>query len=111
MANEGWYRYVSAAERTSIEGDLSIKSRSGTTWYALQRLTDWSDIQEILALEDPQRDSRIGPLYSDELPAFDVVPQRTVQPQKLKSGTWVSGGGTEAATSMAHFINGFANVR
>ena len=111
MANEGWYRYVSAVEKTSIERDLTIKSASGTTWYALQRLTDWSDVQEILALEDPRRDHRVGPLYGDELPAFDVVPQRTVQPQKLKSGKWVSGGGTEAATGMAHFIYGSVDVR
>ena len=111
MATEGWYRYVGSSERSYIRRNLEVQSRYGTTWYALQRLTDWSDIQEDLALEDPPRECRVGPFFSDELPAFDKVPPRTVQPQKLRSGRWVSGGGSEAATSQPHYVYGAARVR
>jgi len=107
MANDAWYRYVSAAERLNIEQTSEVRSKSGTTWYALQRLDNWTDIQRLLSLEDPRRTYRVGAFYSDELPQFDDVPQRTVQPQKLKNGTWMSGGGTEAASSKPHHVFGF----
>jgi hypothetical protein len=111
MANDGWYRYVSTAERQSIEKTLEVKSNSGTTWYALDRLEKWDDIQKLLALDDPPRTDRVGILYSDELPPFDAVPQRTVQPQKLKNGTWVPGGGTEAATYKPYFLFGIRMIK
>jgi len=111
MANDGWYRYVSMAERRNIELTLEVASKSGTTWYGLQRLDKWNDIQWLLALEGPPRTHRVGAFYSDELPPFDAVPQRTVQPQKLKNGGWVSGGGTEAATTKPHQIFGFGAIK
>src|SRR5262245_36421859 len=111
MANDGWFRYVSLAERQNIEKTLVVMSRSGTTWYALQRLDKWDDVQRLLALDDPPRTDRLGVFYSDELPPFDAVPQRTVQPQKLMNGTWVAGGGTEAATFKPHNIFGFGMIR
>jgi hypothetical protein len=111
MANDAWYRYVSAAERLNIEQTLEVRSNSGTTWYALERLDNWSDIRRLLALDDPPRTNRVGVFYSDELPKFDAVRQRAVQPQKLKNGTWVPGGGTEAATYQPHPLFGFSAVR
>jgi hypothetical protein len=42
---------------------------------------------------------------------FDAVPQRTVQPQKLKNGTWAPGGGTEAATTKSHPVFGFSKIK
>jgi hypothetical protein len=97
MANEAWYRYVSAAERRSIEQTLEVRSKYGTTWYARERLDNWTDIQRLLSIEDPRRTDRVGAFYSDELPPFDFI--RSVGPLKLKSGRWMSGGGTEAASS------------
>src|SRR5579864_2601774 len=91
MPNDGWYRYVSDGEFKNIDATGEVASRSGTTWYALQRLNRWSDVQRLLALEDPARTDRVGPFYADELPVFDAVPQRTDQPQKLKSATPLSG--------------------
>jgi hypothetical protein len=111
MANDCWYRYVSPAERANIEATLQVASNSGTTWYALQRLDTWGDVQRLLALDDPTRTDRIGGFYSDELPSFDAVPQRTVQPQKLKNGTWAPGGGTEAATTKTHHVFGFSKIK
>lgn len=111
MANDGWYRYVTSAERQSIEQRLVVRSNSGTTWYALQRLETWDQVQRLLALDDPRRTDRVGVFYPDELPKFDAVPQRTVQPQKLKNGTWVPGGGTEAATFQPHPLFGFYDLR
>jgi hypothetical protein len=110
MANDCWYRYVGQAERANIEATLEVRSKSGTTYYALQRMDRWADVQRLLAVDDPARTDRIGGFYSDELPAFDAVPQRTVQPQKLKNGTWVAGGGTEAATTKPHHVFGFGKV-
>jgi hypothetical protein len=110
MANEAWYRYVSADERLNIEQTLEVRSNSGITWYTLERLDNWADIQRLLALDDPPR-TRVGVFYSDELPKFDAVKQRTVQPQKLKNGTWVEGGGTEAATYQPHPLFGFYDVK
>ncbi len=110
MANPCWYRYVSNGENTYILQELEIKSKWGETWYALERLTDWTRIQELLALEDPPRHFRVGPLRTDELPDFDACPPRTSQPKKLKNGRWVAGGGTEAATTRSHYIYGHAKV-
>jgi hypothetical protein len=111
MANDGWYRYVSAAERQNIALTLQVASKFGVTWYALQRLDTWQDIQRRFALEGPPRTHRVGAFYSDELPSFDAVPQRTVQPQKLENGTWMPGGGTEAATREPHHIFGFGVIK
>jgi hypothetical protein len=110
MANDLWYRYVGQPERASIEATLEVRSKSGTTYYALQRMDRWADVQRLLAVDGSPRTDRVGGFYSDELPGFDAVPQRTVQPQKLKSGIWVPGGGTEAATTKRHYLFGFGKV-
>jgi hypothetical protein len=111
MAVDGWYRYISDAERQNIEDTLAVAFVSGVTWYALQRLDDWRAVRLLLALDDPPRECRVGPFYVDELPSFDAVPQRTVQPQKLRNGSWVFGGGTEAATTKPHYVFGFGVIK
>jgi hypothetical protein len=97
-----YYRYVDDAERQFIERTMGIRSASGVTWYAVDPPSFYVtqvEVQRFLAIPSGMKTCSIGPIPDDEAPPMDVVPPRTVVPQQLPDGTWVPGGGTEAATS------------
>lgn len=95
------YRYVSNAERASIESSGIIQSTSGVTYFAIDppsRYETREDVRDLLATPG-DKSWAVGPIPDAWVPLWDVVAPRTVTPQKLGDGTWVPGGGTEAATS------------
>src|SRR4051794_7872798 len=100
------YRYVGPAEALWIQETGQIVSRSGRTWYAIavgSPFTSSSDVSDAYALAGEKQYS-IGPIPDDECPPWDVVAPRTVMPARLPGGRWTPGGGTEAATSHAHWL-------
>jgi hypothetical protein len=106
-----WYRYVDAAEESFIRHTGIIKSDSGSTYYATDPACNSSDEAcRKLAIPWPKH-FMIGPIPQDELPDFDVVPPRTVNPIRLPDGTWLPGGGTEAATSKEYRCFGHYPLR
>jgi hypothetical protein len=99
------YRYVSWAEWYSIQETREVRSHSGVTYFAIappSRYVALADVIQYLAVVG--KEMRFGPIPVDEAPDFDVLPPRTVGPQQLRNGSWVPGGGTEAATSGTLFL-------
>lgn len=97
------FRYISDAEMASIRVRAEVRSLSGYTWFACSPPSFYqtaAEVRERLAVSD-LREFSIGPIPADEAPEWDHVPPRTVAPQQLADGTWVPGGGTEAATTQA----------
>src|SRR5947208_3493086 len=101
-----FYRYVDQAELDAILLTGIIESRSGITYFAIDppsRYNSWRQVRDLLAVSDPKQ-FRIGPVHAAIAPPWDAVPPRTVSPQQLADGTWVAGGGSEAATTAPHVI-------
>lgn len=112
MAKTVVYRYVSWREWEFIRENATIQSRSGVTYFAMDppsRYETASDATNYLAVEG--KNFRVGPVPDDEAPDWDVVSPRTVGPTQLSDGTWVNGGGTEAATSFPLRLFGHAMLR
>ena len=98
-----FYRYVSSAEAQSIRANGEISSKSGVTYFATQRFALRTDVETHLA-GPGQYDFLVGPIPADEAPDMDAVAPRTASPFLLDNGSWLPGGGTEAATSQPTYL-------
>jgi len=95
MAQVHFYGYVSNLESQFIRSESRIQSKSGVTYYTTDFYEAAPEAQQKLALDFPP-DSRVGPIPADEMPDFDAVPLKSVDPDPLNGQP---GGGVEAATT------------
>ena len=94
LAMPAFYRYVDDSEKTFVERNHFIMSRSGFTWFTPDVYNSAAQAKAMLAL-DQVPVWRIGPIRAEDMPDFDHCALRTVGPTADEDG-----GGWECATTM-----------